>query len=87
MRLGEDEIRTLISAALVAYMVVVASFLWFIDLIAKQGEFGAIFATELLGFAMLVYVSTKPNYGEVKTLWLLVGCLATAFFLVVALVQ
>jgi hypothetical protein len=85
MRLVEEGIRRLISAALVSYLVVVAIYLWFIDLLAKQQEFGLFLATELLAFGMLLYVSTKPGYHEINKSWLLAGCIFTAFCLAVAL--
>lgn len=68
-------------------MVVVAVYLWFIDLLANQQEFGLFLATELLAFAMLLYVSTKSTYYDVKESWLLVGCVCTAFLLTVALLK
>ncbi len=87
MRLVEEGIRGLISAALVSYLVVVAIYLWFIDLLTKQQEFGLFLATELLAFGMLLYVSTKPSYRQVNKSWLLAGCIFTAFCLTVALLQ
>jgi hypothetical protein len=87
MSLVEEGIRRLISAALVSYLVAVAIYLWFIDLLAKQQEFGLFLATELLAFGMLLYVSTKPSYHEIKKSWLLAGCIFAAFLLTVALLE
>jgi hypothetical protein len=39
------------------------------------------FPTELVAFAMLVYISTKPDYDAVKKSWVLAGCLALALLL------
>ena len=36
---------------------------------------------ELVAFATLVYVSTKPDYDSVKKSWVLVGCIVLALLL------
>lgn len=87
MRLQEDGIRNLVSAALVSYMIVVAAYLWFIDLLAKQEEFGFFLATELAALSMLIYIGRKPNYTSVKKSWLLLGCASIVFVLTMALLK
>lgn len=68
-------------------MVVIAAYLWFIDLLAKQEEFGLFLATELAAFSMLIYVATQPTHQHVKKLWFLVGCALIIFFLAMTLLQ
>ena len=81
MRLGEEGVRVLTSATLVVLLAVIAVYLWFIDLLSSQREFGAFLTAELIAFAMLVYVSTKPDYDSVKKSWVLIGCIALALLL------
>ncbi len=87
MGLEEDGIRDIVSAALVSYMIVVAAYLWFIDLLAKQEEFGFFMATELAALSMLIYISTKPSYTRIKKSWLLLGCTSIVFVLTMALLK
>ena len=84
MRLHKEGVRVLLSATLVAFLAVFGVYLWFVDLLSSQREFGAFLAAELVAFAMLVYVSTKPDYGAVKKSWVLIGCLALVLFLTLA---
>ena len=81
MRLHEEGVRVLISATLVLFLAAIAIYLWFVDLLSSQREFGAFLAAELVAFATLVYVSTKPDYDSVKKSWVLVGCIALALLL------
>jgi hypothetical protein len=81
MRLHEEGVRVLLSATLVAFLAVFAVYLWFVDLVSNQREFGAFLTAELVAFAMLVYVSTKPDYDTVKKSWVLIGCIALALLL------
>lgn len=87
MRLHEEGVRTLIAAALLAFMVIVAAYLWFIDLLSRQREFTIFLGAELASFSLLLYISTRPSYGEVKKAWFLVGCLSIAFFLILAILK
>jgi hypothetical protein len=68
-------------------MVVVAAYLWFIDLLARQEEFGLFLATELAALSMLTYVATKPNYDSIRKRWFLLGCFSIAFLLTMALLK
>ena len=81
MRLHEEGVRVLLSATLVVFLAVFAVYLWFVDLLSSQREFGAFLTAELVAFAMLVYISTKPDYDAVKKSWLLIGCVALALLL------
>jgi hypothetical protein len=81
LRLQEEGVRVLLSATLVVFLAVIAVYLWFIDLLSSQREFGALLTAELVAFAMLVYISTKPDYDAVKKSWVLAGCIALALLL------
>lgn len=87
MNLSEEGIRKMVSSALVSYMVVVAVYLWFIDLLARQGEFGIFLATELMAFSMLLYMFTKPSLQAMNKSWFIAGCVSIALFLTVALLK
>jgi hypothetical protein len=81
LRLNEEGVRVLISATLVVFLATIAVYLWFIDLLSSQREFGAFLTAELVAFAILVYVSTKTDYDSVKRSWVLIGCIALALLL------
>ena len=81
MRMDEDGVRVLLSATLVAFLAVLAAYLWFVDLLSNQRQFGAFLTAELVAFAMLVYLTTKPDYDAVKKSWMLMGCVALALCL------
>jgi hypothetical protein len=85
MKVDESGVRSLASAALVALLAVVAIYLWFIDMLTMQKEFGAFLASELTAFAMLLYLYLRPTYGEFKKQWFLLGCLFLALCLVLAI--
>jgi len=84
LRLHEEGVRVLLSATLVTFLAIFAVYLWFVDLLSSQREFGAFLTAELVAFAMLVYISTKPDYDAVKKSWVLIGCIAMALFLTLA---
>jgi hypothetical protein len=84
LRLSEEGVRILLSATLVAFLAVIAFNLWLVDLLSSQREFGAFLSAELVAFAMLVYITAKPDYYGVKKSWVLIGCLALAVFLTLA---
>jgi hypothetical protein len=81
LRLHEEGVRVLISATLVLFLAAIATYLWFVDLLSGQREFGAFLAAELVAFATLIYVSTKPDYYSVRKSWVLVGCIVLALLL------
>lgn len=85
MKLNEAGTRSLASAALVTFLVVVAVYLWLIDIITMQKQFGAFLAAELTTFAMLLYLYGRPIHGEFKKQWFLAGCLFLAFCLALAI--
>ena len=85
MRLDQAGTRSLASVALVAFLVVIAICLWFIDILAMQKQFGAFLAAELTAFAMLLYLYAKPAHGEFRKQWFLAGCLFMAFCLALAI--
>ena len=85
MRILDEELRILLAATLVCFLTIFAIYLWFIDILARQRQFGIFLAAELVAFAMLVYVSTKPNYREVQNSWLLAGCVVLGLFLTLAI--
>ena len=86
MKLRPEDVRALIAVLLLAFLAVVAVFLWFIDLLTQQRAFGVLIGAELVAFAMLVYIYSVPNYNEVKESWLLLGELTLGAILLLAIV-
>ena len=85
MRLNGEGVRVLLSATLVAFLAVFAVYLWFVDLLSNQRQFGAFLTAELVAFAMLVYVSTRPDFDAIKKSWVIVGCLGLVLLLTLPL--
>jgi hypothetical protein len=85
LKLREEGVRTMIAAALLSFMIVVGADLWFIDLLSRQREFTIFLGAELVAFSMMLYVTTRTSFGEVKKEWFLTGCLCLAFFLALTL--
>ncbi len=81
MKLNEEGLQVILAASLVAFLAIFAVYLWFIDLISRQREFGSLLATELVAFSMLAYIATRPNYAATKKAWILSGCVALIFLL------
>jgi hypothetical protein len=86
MRLDEARTRSLVSVTLVAFLAVIAIYLWFIDILTMQKQFGAFLAAELTALAMLLYLYAKPTHGGFRKQWFLAGCLFMAFCLALAIV-
>ena len=84
MRLDQAGTRSLAFVALVAFLAVIAIYLWFIDILTMQKQFGAFLAAELTALAMLLYLYAKPPRGEFRKQWFLAGCLFIAFCLALA---
>lgn len=84
MRLDEQMVRHAIGTLFATAGSSIMVYLWYIDLIVSQRVFGALLAAELVIFAMSVYVFSKKSLTGRNNTWLLVGCLGTAVFLLMA---
>jgi peptidoglycan/LPS O-acetylase OafA/YrhL len=73
-------VATLLSTAAASILV----YLWIVDLVSLQRVFGALLGSELIIFAMVVYIYYKPTLTKEGNNWLLLGCLIAASFLLVA---
>jgi len=80
----DAETRKLIALALVALLVVIAGYLWFVDVVSDQQVFGFLLSVEFVAFSMLVYVYIKPELDQVSRSWLLIGCIGLALCLFLA---
>ena len=72
------------TASLLAFLVILTSYLWFVDLLAKQRTFAILLGAELMAFSMLIYVGTKPTFYDLRRSWILIGCAAVALLLLLA---
>lgn len=84
MELDSEGIKTLISGSILLLLIVVAPYLWFIDLMTKQRTFGILLAAELVAFSMLIYASTRQSSNPLGRRWILAGCIALALLLSLA---
>jgi peptidoglycan/LPS O-acetylase OafA/YrhL len=73
-------VATLLSTAAASILV----YLWIVDLVSLQRVFGALLGSELIIFAMVVYIYYKPTLTTASNNWLLLGCVIAATFLLVA---
>ncbi len=80
----DAETRKLIALALVALLVVIAGYVWFVDFVSEQQVFGFLLSAEFIAFSMLVYVYTKAELDQANRSWLLIGCLGLALCLFAA---
>ncbi len=81
----EDQVRYVTSMLLVVLMAVIGVGLWSVDLLTMQGVFGTLLSAELMAFAMLSYLYSKPSLHEVRTSWVVAGLASLVVFLIVGL--
>jgi hypothetical protein len=84
MRLNEQMVRYAIGTLFATAGASITVYLWYINLIISQQVFGALLAAGLMIFAMSIYVFTKESLTGRTNTWLLLGCLGTAIFLIIA---
>lgn len=85
MKLNQEGVKYPVAWTLAVLLVMIAAYLWFIDLFSMQRLFGVLLASELVAFAMLAYVYSKQSFSKVSKMWLLLGSIAVASFLFLAL--
>ena len=85
MKFDSESIRALITWSIMAFIVAVTSYLWFIDLLTRQRTFTLLLSAELAAFSMLIYIATKPSYDSLKKSWMLIGCISLAVLLLLAI--
>jgi hypothetical protein len=84
MSLDSESIRALILWSIIAFLLALTPYLWFIDLLTRQKTFALLLSAELAAFSMLIYVATKPSYDSLKKSWMLVGCGSLGVLLLLA---
>ncbi|HEX4921975.1 MAG TPA: hypothetical protein VFV92_14700 [Candidatus Bathyarchaeia archaeon] len=84
MRIDEQMIRYAIGTLFAAAGASIMVYLWYIDLIISQRVFGAMLSAGLMIFAMSIYVFSKKTLTGRTNTWLLIGCLGSAIFLIIA---
>ncbi len=84
MRMDERMVRYTVGTLFATAGATIMVYLWYIDLLVSQRVFGALLAAELVIFAMAIYVFSKQDLTGTPSTWLLVGCLGTAVFLLMA---
>jgi len=85
MKFDSESIRALITWSIMAFLVGLTPYLWFIDLLTRQRTFALLLSAELAAFSMLIYAATKPNYNSLKKSWMLIGCISLAVLLLLAI--
>jgi len=85
MNLDEGTLRLTVATLLATSAAAIGVYLWDIDLVNGQRVFGAMLGSELVIFSMLIYVFSKPTIGGRQSIWLLLGCLLAAIFLIISI--
>ena len=84
MKPDDDIVRYSVATLLATAAASILVYLWILDLISFQRVFGAMLGSELIIFAMVVYIYYKPTLTLENSNWLLLGCVVAAAFLLVA---
>jgi len=84
MKPDDDIVRYSVATLLATAAASILVYLWILDLISFQRVFGAMLGSELIIFAMVVYIYYKPTLTVETSNWLLLGCVVAAAFLLVA---
>jgi len=82
--LDNDIVRYLVATLLATAAASIVVYLWILDLVSLQRVFGAMLGSELVIFAMVVYIYYKPTLTTANSNWLLLGCAVAASFLLIA---
>lgn len=85
MKLDQEAMKYPVGWVLVILLISIAVYLWLLDLFSMQRVFGVLLASELVVFAMLTYLYSKPSFSKVSKSWFLVGAISVAVFLFLAL--
>ncbi len=84
MSLDERSLKFGVITLLASAAATIAVYLWFLDITTLQRVFGALLASELMIFATVIYVYSKPTITGPYTKWLVMGCITAGAFLLVA---
>jgi hypothetical protein len=84
LKIDDDMIRYTVETLLAASAATITVYLWFLNLVANQRTFGAMIGSELVIFAMMIYIYRKPSLTGTTNSWLLFGCATAALFLLLA---
>ena len=85
MKFDQEVVKYPVGWVLVILLTTIAAYLWVIDLISMQRLIGVLLASELVAFAMLAYIYSKPSFFDVNKIWLLIGSIAVAVCLFLGL--
>jgi hypothetical protein len=85
LKIDDEMIRYTVEMLLAASAATITAYLWFLDLVANQRTFGAMIGSELVIFAMMIYLYSKPSLTSRTNSWLLFGCATAAVFLLLAM--
>jgi RsiW-degrading membrane proteinase PrsW (M82 family) len=84
LKVDDTMLRYTLETVLAAAALTLTAYAWFIDPVANQRALGAIIGSALVIFAMMVYTYYTPTFTGRSNSWLLLGCLAGAVFLLIA---
>lgn len=86
MNRNYDEFRSRISVLFVIFLIIVAVYLWFVDLLLQQRVFGLLLSAEFTAFSLLIYVYRMENAEDLEKRWLFIGVIALIFLVLMSIV-
>jgi hypothetical protein len=78
----DDMRKEALSIVLLAFLVVIAVYVWSLNLLTQERVFGFLISAELIVFAMLTYTYYKQTFDELNKTLLLMACLAVIDLLI-----
>jgi hypothetical protein len=84
MKPDDNIVRYSVAMLLATAAASILVYLWILNLVSFQRVFGAMLGSELVIFAMIVYIYYRPTLSVSNSNWLLVGCVIAASFLLIA---
>jgi len=84
LKVDDNMVRYAVETLLAAAALTLTVYAWFIDPVANQRALGALIGSALVIFSMMVYTYNVPSLTGRSNSWLLVGCVAGAVFLMIA---
>jgi len=83
---ANDIRKEALSLTLLLFLVVIAAYIWFLNLMTQERVFGFLISAEMVVFSMLVYTYYKPDFDELSRTWLLMASIAVVELLIFSVI-
>jgi hypothetical protein len=82
--IDDETVKYMVQTLFAISSATMAVYVWVLDISSNQRALGALIGSELVIFAMVVYVYSKPSFRQARNSWLLAGCATAALFLLIS---